>query len=90
MCLGTNYELVCVMFSTYCSVPEPTAGQQAPASAEPTMEQEEPATISELDEAMKEIQASINDLGVQPTGDASEDESDSEDEEEGGCGCGWS
>ena len=38
----------------------------------------------ELDEAMKEIQASINEFTEQPTGEGSDDESDSEDEEEGG------
>ena len=36
---------------------------------------------------MKEIQASLDDLGgEQHAHDASEEESDSEDEEEGGCG----
>ena len=50
-----------------------------------------PADTSELDEAMKEIQASLDDLGgEQQAPDASEEESDSEDEEEGGCGCEWS
>lgn len=39
----------------------------------------------ELDEAMKEIQASINEFTEQPTAaEGSDDESDSEDEEEGG------
>ena len=38
----------------------------------------------ELDEAMKEIQASIDEFTEQPTGEGSDDESDSEDEEEGG------
>ena len=38
----------------------------------------------ELDEAMKEIQASIDKFTEQPTGEGSDDESDSEDEEEGG------
>lgn len=41
-------------------------------------------SINQLDEAMKEIQASIDELPEQPTVDGSDDESDSEDEEEGG------
>lgn len=39
----------------------------------------------ELDEAMKEIQASLDEFTEQPTAaEGSDDESDSEDEEEGG------
>ena len=45
--------------------------------------EEEQASISELDEAMKEIQASLDDFGEQTTADASDDDSDSDEEEEG-------
>lgn len=65
---------------------EPQLHAQPPTT---TTKPEVPADTSELDEAMKEIQASLDDLGEQHAPDASEEESDSEDEEEGGCGCWW-
>lgn len=61
-----------------------------------------PLDTSELDEALKEMQATVDDIGGEPHAhndglggeqhapDASEEESDSEDEEEGGCGSEWS
>lgn len=61
------------MFSTWLS-----QGQQPPPQADTSVE------VSELDEAMKEIQASIDEFTEQPTAEGSDDESDSEDEEEGG------
>lgn len=63
------------------SAPDTTTGTRT--NRDEGGEGEGDQSMVELDEAMKEIQASINEFTEQPTGEGSDDESDSEDEEEG-------
>ena len=62
-----------------CSTYSPGQGAETTPEAGDTS-----VAVSELDEAMKEIQASLDEFTEQPTAEGSDDESDSEDEEEGG------
>lgn len=62
------------------SVPDTTTGTRTDKDGVGEGDQ----SMVELDEAMKEIQASLNEFTEQPTAEGSDDESDSEDEEEGG------
>ena len=64
------------------SAPDTTTGTRADRDG--GGEGEGDQSIIELDEAMKEIQASIDEFTEKPTAEGSDDESDSEDEEEGG------
>ena len=93
-CTVTNFQLVFVLFSymlyiVHCSGPVAVQQQSVPDTTTGTRTDrdgggEGDQSMVELDEAMKEIQASIDEFTEQPTAEGSDDESDSEDEEEEG------
>jgi hypothetical protein len=60
------------------SAPDTTTGTRTQGEGEGDQ------SMVELDEAMKEIQASIDEFIEKPAAEGSDDESESEDEEEGG------
>ena len=67
-----------------CCSPSSSSSVQEEAEATQEAAADTSAVVSELDETMKEIQASLDEFTGQPTAEGSDDESDSEDEEEGG------
>ncbi len=77
-----------IHLATSCSAPvEEIEQQAAPDTTTGTRtEGQGDQSMVELDEAMKEIQASIDEFIEQPAAEGSDDESESEDEEEGGRG----